>query len=86
MIAMTNDYQVYPGAEEICDQKDSDCDGFMPDNEDFDGDGYTLCDGDCEDEDPTIWPDNPEICDGIDNNCWAVLTTSMKTVMAILLA
>ncbi|MEC7985074.1 MAG: MopE-related protein, partial [Myxococcota bacterium] len=60
---------VYPGAEEICDGKDSDCDGYIPDDVDHDGDGYTLCDDDCDDDDPEIWPDNPEVCDGIDNDC-----------------
>jgi hypothetical protein len=36
---------------------------------DLDGDGYSACAGDCDDQDPTIHPAAPEVCDGLDNNC-----------------
>ena len=42
---------------------------------DSDGDGHTSigsCSGtadDCDDNDPNNFPGNPEICDGLDNNC-----------------
>ena len=35
---------------------------------DLDGDGY-LSDVDCDDNDPTTYPEGTEVCDGIDNNC-----------------
>ncbi|WP_436517971.1 DUF4493 domain-containing protein [Ekhidna sp. To15] len=38
-------------------------------NEDNDSDGVTIGDGDCDDSDDTIYPNAPELADGIDNNC-----------------
>src|SRR5690606_594901 len=31
--------------------------------------GYVSNDEDCDDSDDTIYPDAPELCDGLDNNC-----------------
>jgi hypothetical protein len=36
---------------------------------DRDGDGFTLCDGDCDDSEPARFFGAPESCDGIDNDC-----------------
>jgi len=36
---------------------------------DNDGDGFTVADGDCNDNNRFIYPGAPEPCDGIDNNC-----------------
>ncbi len=36
---------------------------------DADTDGYTVCDGDCDDGDAAIHPGATEICDGVDNDC-----------------
>ena len=38
-------------------------------DEDFDGDGFSEDDGDCDDNNVLLSPNTPEICDGIDNNC-----------------
>ncbi len=61
---------VHPGAEEICDGKDSDCDGRLPSDEvDGDEDGWPLC-SDCNDADGGINPGAIDLCgDGIDNDC-----------------
>ncbi len=36
---------------------------------DCDGDGYSVEDGDCDDSDSLVYPEAPEECDGIDNDC-----------------
>jgi hypothetical protein len=42
-------------------------------NVDADGDGYTPALGDCNDNDPTIAPGMPEVCDGKDHDCNGVV-------------
>ncbi len=60
---------IYPGATELCDGIDNDCDGMMPGEEDSDGDGFFACD-DCEDTVPSVNPGAvSEICDGYDTDC-----------------
>ncbi|GMV41368.1 MAG: hypothetical protein AMXMBFR64_30840 [Myxococcales bacterium] len=88
------DPEVLPGAPEICNGKDDDCDvaidevgsiGCSARYEDGDGDGWgtpkflCLCVpegdytavqfGDCDDDDPTIAPNRPELCNGVDDDC-----------------
>lgn len=48
---------------------------------DGDGDGVTVCDGDCDDADPTSFPGNPEICgDARDNDCKNGVDDSCKGI------
>lgn len=83
------DAAVFPGAEEVCNGKDDDCDGEVDAADDDlpalgfaddDGDGfgalwepscqYVAVDGDCDDDDPDVYPGAPEVpCDGVDQNC-----------------
>ena len=38
-------------------------------NHDYDGDGHTEVEGDCNDNQPNAYPNAVEKCDGFDNNC-----------------
>lgn len=63
------DATVHPGATEVCDGLDGDCDGAATGEEDTDGDGTLACE-DCDDADPTAYPGAEEVCgDEVDQDC-----------------
>ena len=64
-----SDASINPGATEIEDNIDNDCDGEVDEGFDIDGDGYSVGQGDCDDFDASINPGATEIEDNIDNDC-----------------
>ncbi len=72
---------INPGMTEDCGTDgtgngiDDDCDGYIDETcnpcttDDVDGDGYSECDGDCNDDIPGMNPGEVEVCDGLDTDC-----------------
>ena len=70
---------VFPGADELCNAIDDDCDGV---SDDADGDGHSAigaCAGgplsadDCDDAVATTHPGAAELCNGVDDDCNGVV-------------
>ena len=59
--------------DEVCNGVDDDYDGDIDEGFDVDGDGYTTCDGDCDDGDAAANPGAAEVCNGVDDDCDGVV-------------
>jgi hypothetical protein len=66
------DKTVFPGAPEVCNHTDDDCDGILDEGFDSDGDGFSTCDDppDCNDVNKFVYPGAYEICSNFrDDDC-----------------
>ncbi len=62
---------ISPGNDELPGNDiDENCDGIIVD---VDGDGYESQDGDCDDENALVSPGEPDVCDGLDNDCDGII-------------
>ncbi|NRA12626.1 MAG: hypothetical protein HRT57_11785, partial [Crocinitomicaceae bacterium] len=85
------DNTIFPGATEVCDNADNDCDGTVDNGlgVDADTDGHgdpasCVTDAtlpipydDCDDSDINNFPTNPEVCDNADNDCNTVIDNGL---------
>jgi hypothetical protein len=102
-----NNEKINPGAAEICDGKDNNCDGKIDEglpisvyceDDDNDGHGVTgkatkmgcgvskgfgLCDDDCNDNDPTIYPTAQELCNNRDDNCNGMIDENARLICGV---
>ena len=68
-IDVNDDGVVDCAEEELCDGVDNDLDCEIDEDFDTDADGWTSCDGDCDDDDAAVNPDATEVCNGTDDDC-----------------
>lgn len=64
-----NNPAIYPGATEVCNNIDDNCNGLTDEGYDVDNDGFTLCEGDCNDANALVYPGALELCNGTDEDC-----------------
>lgn len=64
-----NNASVFPGATDLCNQVDDDCDTQVDEGWDLDADGWTQCEDDCDDGASSIHPTAPEACNSLDDDC-----------------
>ncbi len=70
-------------APEFCNNVDDNCDGVIDEGFDSDNDGYSTCEGDCNDNNAAINPGATELCNGLDDNCNMLVDENTNTACAI---
>lgn len=79
----------YPGAVELCDGVDNNCEDGTTEEQDLDHDGYPACLSftsglvklaDCDDDNSLIAPNRTEFCDEVDNDCDGGIDEYVETI------
>ncbi len=94
-----NNAAIHPGATELCNGVDDDCDGTIDEGFDIDGDGYTTCGSgrgignpygsplasfiDCNDNNAAIHPGATELCNGIDDDCDGTIDEGCSVTISV---
>jgi hypothetical protein len=81
------DALVFPGATEVQNGHDDDCDGaadtgFADADLDGDGDGWLISEGDCRDANADVHPGAEEVVNGIDDDCDGIADDGTDTADA----
>ena len=76
---------VSPSEPETENGVDDDCDGNIDEGfSDMDGDGVTVEEGDCDDNNGWVSPNTYESCDGIDNDCDEIIDEDTPCVDTVI--
>jgi len=79
----------FPGNDEVCNDRDEDCNDSTFGVRDVDGDGSVdarccngaTCGDDCDDSLADVHPGESEACDGVDNDCDATIDEGLARVI-----
>ncbi len=83
------DPAIHPGASEVCNGLDDDCDDAVDEGFDQDGDGFAVCENsgvpaDCDDGNPEVHPGAAEQCNGLDDDCDGDRDEGLETFQVLL--
>jgi hypothetical protein len=75
------DPTIFPGAVEICNELDDNCNFIIDETFDLDFDGFSSCTNpiDCDGFDSSVFPGNQEVEDNKDNDCDGVIDNNLPT-------
>ena len=82
-----NDLNINPGVDldgdgwSVCEDCDDTDPNIKPGVDDLDLDGWTACEGDCDEYNINVYPGAVEVCDGEDNDCDGIVDNGDANIM-----